>query len=131
MLCAYMNSSYNQQIIFNETVMDCLFCKIVSGVIKTTILAEDDKLLAFSDISPQAPKHFLIIPKKHIATINDCEDADTLLLGKMIITAKKLACIHNQEGYRLVFNTDKLGGQAVYHIHLHLLAGRQMQWPPG
>lgn len=113
--------------------MNCLFCKIAAGEIPATILQEDTELMAFRDINPQAPTHLLIVPKRHIATINDTDTEDEQLLGRMVLMAKKLAKIEglSEEGYRLVFNVNSGGGQAVYHIHLHLLGGRQMTWPPG
>ncbi|KTD59189.1 histidine triad nucleotide-binding protein [Legionella shakespearei] len=113
--------------------MNCLFCKIAQGEIPATIVFEDDDLIAFRDIRPQAPTHVLIIPRKHIATIDDAQDEDQQLLGKMILKAKHLAKSEglSDAGYRLVFNVNSGGGQEVYHIHLHLLGGRQMTWPPG
>lgn len=113
--------------------MNCLFCKIARGEIPATVLFEDNEIIAFRDIRPQAPTHILIIPKKHIATINDTSDDDEQLLGKMVLKAKKLAESEglSDVGYRLVFNINSGGGQEVYHIHLHLLGGRQMTWPPG
>ncbi len=114
-------------------MVDCLFCKIINKEINSDILFEDDDVLAFKDINPQAPIHFLIVPKKHISTINDLQQEDEKITGKMILTAQSLAKQENidQKGYRLVFNCNSDGGQEVYHIHLHLLGGRQMQWPPG
>jgi histidine triad (HIT) family protein len=113
--------------------MNCLFCKIVQGEIKANIIYEDSNMIAFHDIHPQAPTHILIIPKKHIATINDIDYTDEQLLGQMILKAKDIAKSEklSEKGYRLVFNVNPGGGQAVYHIHLHLLGGRQMTWPPG
>lgn len=113
--------------------MDCLFCKIVAGEIASDIVYQDDKVMAFKDINPQAPLHLLIIPRKHIATINDAVAEDQAVLGHMILTAKHVAkeLTIAEDGYRLLFNVNKHGGQEVYHIHLHLLAGRQMLWPPG
>ncbi|HAT1884151.1 TPA: histidine triad nucleotide-binding protein [Legionella pneumophila] len=113
--------------------MNCLFCKIVQGEIPATIVFEDKNIMAFRDIRPQAPTHLLIIPKRHIATINDVNDDDSELLANILIRAKKLARAEglNEMGYRLVFNVNSGGGQEVYHIHLHLLGGRQMTWPPG
>lgn len=113
--------------------MNCLFCKIAQGEIPASVVFEDDELLAFEDIKPQAPKHLLIIPKRHIATINDSNDQDEQLLGAMVLRAKKIAQTQgfDELGYRLVFNVNSGGGQEVYHIHLHLLGGRQMTWPPG
>lgn len=113
--------------------MSCLFCKIKNGEIPAKIVYNDEQIMAFADIAPQAPLHLLIIPKKHIATINDAETDDVELLGKLILTAKNLAKEHNlsESGYRLVFNINSDGGQEVYHIHLHLLGGRKLTWPPG
>ncbi|WP_432741366.1 histidine triad nucleotide-binding protein [Methylobacter sp. G7] len=110
---------------------DCLFCKMVAGVIKPDIVFEDENILAFRDIKPQAPVHILIIPKRHIATLNDLDD--TLLAGQILQTAAKLAKQEDiaETGYRTVFNCNKHGGQDVYHLHLHLLGARQMTWPPG
>ena len=109
----------------------CLFCKMVDGVIKPDVVFEDDSVLAFKDINPQAPVHILIIPKVHVATLNDLDD--TLLAGQLLQTAAKLAKQEglSDDGYRTVFNCNKKGGQEVYHLHLHLLGGRQMTWPPG
>ena len=113
--------------------MSCLFCKMVEGEIPTNKVYEDDELLAFRDINPQAPTHILIIPKKHIATLNDTSADDQLLLGKIMLKARELATEEGLEddGYRVVLNCNSHGGQSVYHIHLHLLGGRQMSWPPG
>jgi len=110
---------------------DCLFCKMVDGIIKPDMVFEDDHLLAFRDINPQAPVHILIIPKRHIATLNQLDDA--LLAGQMLLAASKIAAQEglSETGYRTVFNCNKHGGQEVYHLHLHLLGGRQMVWPPG
>lgn len=109
----------------------CLFCKMVAGEIKPDIAYEDDKILAFRDINPQAPVHILIIPKTHIPTLNDLHDTE--LAGHLIQTAAKLAKAEGlaEDGYRTVFNCNAKGGQEVYHLHLHLIAGRQMSWPPG
>ena len=109
----------------------CLFCKMVAGVIKPDVVFEDDTVLAFRDINPQSPVHILIIPKIHIATLNDLDDA--LLAGQLLQTAVKLAKQEglSGDGYRTVFNCNRNGGQEVYHLHLHLLGGRQMIWPPG
>lgn len=112
--------------------MECIFCKIVKHEIGELIY-EDEQIIAFHDIAPQAPHHILLVPKRHYATINDLTSKEALLLGHMIITAQSLAKKNElaENGYRLVFNCNPQGGQAVYHIHLHLLAGRQMHWPPG
>ncbi len=113
--------------------MNCLFCKIAAKEIPANTVFEDAELMVFRDIRPQAPTHLLIIPKQHIATINDTDSKNEQLLGRMILTAKKMAKIEKlaEDGYRLVFNVNSSGGQEVYHIHLHLLGGRQMTWPPG
>lgn len=110
---------------------DCLFCKMIAGEIKPDVVYEDDNVLAFRDINPQAPVHLLIIPKTHIATLNDLDD--TALSGKLLQTAILLAKQEDlaNEGYRTVFNCNNNGGQEVFHLHLHLLGGRQMNWPPG
>jgi histidine triad (HIT) family protein len=112
---------------------DCLFCKIIDKIISAEIVFENDTVLAFRDIEPQAPVHILIIPKKHISTLNNLDENHKELLAEILLTAKKLAIEYkiDQDGYRTVFNCNKSGGQAVYHIHLHLLGGRQMKWPPG
>jgi histidine triad (HIT) family protein len=109
----------------------CLFCKMVAGDIKPNIVFEDDNILAFRDINPQAPVHILIIPKAHVATLDDLDN--TLLAGQLVQTAVQLAKAEglSEEGYRTVFNCNQKGGQEVYHLHLHLLGGRQMTWPPG
>lgn len=112
---------------------DCLFCKIVNGDIPADKVYENGNILAFRDINPQAPTHILIIPKEHIPTLNDLEESHQALVGEILFTAKNLA---EQEGiatsgYRAVFNCNRGAGQDVYHIHLHLLGGRQMTWPPG
>jgi len=110
---------------------DCLFCKMVAGVIKPDVVYQDEAILAFRDINPKAPVHILVIPKKHIATLNDLDDTE--LAGRLLQTAVKLAEQEGfaEDGYRTVFNCNKEGGQEVYHLHLHLLGGRQMHWPPG
>lgn len=112
---------------------DCLFCKLVSGDIPADIVYQDEEVFAFRDISPQAPTHILVIPKQHIATINDVDDSHQALLGKLILTAKTIAKDQGlaDDGYRLVMNCNQDGGQTVYHIHLHLLGGRALSWPPG
>ena len=112
---------------------DELFLKIISREIPADIVYETDEILAFRDINPQAPVHILIIPKKKIATINDLEARHAELVGKLILTAADIARDQGlaEDGYRVVMNCNQAGGQAVYHIHLHLLAGRQMTWPPG
>ena len=112
---------------------DCLFCKMASGEIKPDIVFEDDDVLAFRDINPQAPTHVLIIPKKHIASINDIQSEDEALVGKLYKAAKTIAKQEgfSEKGYRVVMNCGEDAGQTVFHIHLHLLGGRQLTWPPG
>ncbi len=113
--------------------MDCLFCKISAGELPAQIIYQDDEILAFYDIHPQAPTHILIIPKKHIATLNEMSKDDIPLAGHLLYTAKQLAKQQgiDEQGFRVVFNCNKGAGQAVFHIHLHLLGGRPMHWPPG
>lgn len=112
---------------------NCLFCKIVAKQIPATFVFEDEKVLAFRDINPQAPVHILVIPKDHRSTLNDVQIEDTALVGHMIVIAQRLAEKEGiaNSGYRLVMNCNEDGGQTVYHIHLHLLGGRGMRWPPG
>jgi histidine triad (HIT) family protein len=112
---------------------DCLFCKIVNREIPAKVIYEDDRLLAFEDINPQAPLHALIIPKAHIATLNDLTAAHDSLVGEM---TRRAAAIAKERGYadrgfRAVFNTNRDSGQTVFHIHLHVLGGRPFHWPPG
>lgn len=113
--------------------MDCLFCNIAHGSIAAKVIFEDNDIMAFHDIKPQAPTHILVIPKRHIATINDVNAEEAPLLGSMLLCAQNLAKKEgiSEEGYRLVYNVNSGGGQEVYHIHLHVLGGRQMSWPPG
>lgn len=113
--------------------MSCLFCKIVAGEIPAKRVHEDDELVAFEDIKPEAPVHVLIIPKRHIATLNDVQASDDQLLGSMMRRAALIAAERgmNDSGYRTVMNCNSHAGQTVFHIHLHLLGGRRMGWPPG
>ena len=106
---------------------------MVNGEISPDTVYEDEDILAFNDINPQAPTHILVIPKRHIATLNDADDHDIEVLGKLNLVAARLADERGfaDEGYRVVINCNSHGGQAVYHVHLHLLGGRQMHWPPG
>jgi histidine triad (HIT) family protein len=112
---------------------DCLFCRIIDRKLPAKIIFEDDRVVVFEDISPQAPVHTLVIPKKHIATLLDMEEGDHALFGHMVKTATAIARQKGiaERGFRLVTNCNAESGQSVYHIHLHLLGGRQMQWPPG
>ena len=112
---------------------DCLFCKIVSGDIPATIVHRDDRLIVFRDINPQAPMHVLIVPRRHIASVNDLAAEDDDLVGEMVRLAGAIARQHGHadRGYRTVFNCNADAGQTVFHLHLHLLGGRAMSWPPG
>jgi histidine triad (HIT) family protein len=113
--------------------MSCLFCRIIAGEIPASTVYEDADLLAFNDINPQAPLHVLIVPKKHTATLNDLVVADDRLVGAMIRRAAAIAQEkgYDAAGYRVVLNTNAQAGQSVFHVHLHLLAGRTLTWPPG
>ena len=112
---------------------DCLFCRIVSREIPASIVYEDDRVVAFTDINPQAPTHILVVPKRHIASLNDLTPGDDQLVGELNRRAAAIAQERgiDARGYRTVFNTNRDAGQTVFHIHLHLLGGRSMQWPPG
>jgi len=112
---------------------ECLFCKMVSGQIKPNTVYEDDDVLAFKDINPQAPLHVLVVPKKHIATLNDLGSGDAGLVGKLVLAAARIAKDSGiaESGYRAVLNCNADAGQSVFHVHLHLLGGRIMRWPPG
>ena len=113
--------------------MDCLFCKIINKEIPSDIVYEDDDVLAFNDIDPKAPVHVLVIPKKHIASLNELTEADSALLMKIMLVIKKIAQDKNiaESGYRVVNNCGEQGGQTVGHLHFHLLGGREMLWPAG
>ena len=112
---------------------NCLFCKIVNGEALGDIVFESDSVLAFNDINPVAPHHVLIIPKKHISTLNDIDKNDFNVMGKIHLIANKIASERgiSESGFRTVFNCNKDAGQAVFHIHMHLIGGRKMNWPPG
>jgi histidine triad (HIT) family protein len=112
---------------------DCLFCKMVSGDIQPDLLYSDEHVLAIRDINPQAPFHALVIPREHIATLNDLTPLHAAVVGHMYLAARQLAQEHGfaADGYRTVINCNRLAGQTVYHLHLHVLAGRAMHWPPG
>jgi len=111
------------------TDADCLFCKIVNRELPADVVYEDDELLAFNDISPQAPTHILIIPKTHVATVNDLTESDLTLPGKLVLRARAIAAEKGiaESGYRLILNCNSDGGQTVYHLHLHMLGGRQLR----
>lgn len=112
---------------------DCLFCRIVDGNLSADIVYENDSLIAFRDINPKAPTHILLIPRSHIATMNDLEDGDKALVGELFVTAARIAADEGlaDDGYRVVMNCNAAAGQSVFHIHLHLMGGRLMTWPPG
>ncbi len=112
---------------------DSLFLKIVAGEIPADIVHETDNVLAFRDVNPQASTHVLVIPKRRIPTINDLTEEDAPLIGEMFLVAKTVAAAEGlaEDGYRLVMNCNEHGGQTVFHIHLHLIGGRPMSWPPG
>jgi histidine triad (HIT) family protein len=112
---------------------DCLFCRIVRGEIPASIVHRDDELVAFNDINPQAPMHVLIVPTRHIPTLNDLSASDDALVGTMLRRAAVLAAERGyaDRGYRTVFNCNAEAGQSVFHIHLHVLGGRGLRWPPG
>ncbi|MCH6561195.1 MAG: histidine triad nucleotide-binding protein [Deltaproteobacteria bacterium] len=113
--------------------MDCLFCKISEGVIPAKIVFENERIVAFDDINPQAPTHIQIIPRKHIATVLEVAAEDRELIGEIIQTAAALARERGvaDDGFRLVVNTNPAAGQSVYHLHVHLIGGRSLGWPPG
>jgi len=112
-------------------VQDCLFCKIINREVPAAIVYENDELLAFKDISPQAPTHILIIPKTHIISTDYIDDTNNFIIGKMVSVAVRIAKEQKLEGYRLVFNCNEIAGQTVFHLHCHILGGRAMHWPPG
>lgn len=110
---------------------DCIFCKIVAGEIPATVVQRTDRLLAFRDVGPQAPVHILVIPTEHVASLAAVQDGR--LLGEMLMLARDIAADEKiaEDGYRVVLNTNRNGGQTVFHLHLHLLGGRRLTWPPG
>jgi histidine triad (HIT) family protein len=112
---------------------DCLFCGIVEGKVKANLVYQDDAVVAFKDIAPKAPVHFLIIPRKHVADVSDIVESDRDLIGAIFQVAAKLAGEHGvaESGYRVVVNSGADAGQSVFHVHFHLLGGRQLGWPPG
>jgi len=114
-------------------VADCLFCKIVAREIPASIVYEDDHVIAFNDINPQGPTHVLVVPKRHIATLNDLADGDDQIVGELVRRAAAIAKARGIDagGFRTVFNTGTNGGQTVHHLHAHVLGGRHMTWPPG
>lgn len=111
---------------------DCLFCRIVAGELPAARVFENEDVIAFEDIRPQAPTHVLVIPRRHVATLDDASASDTALLGAMLLGAREVAALRGLgEGYRVVMNVQAGAGQTVFHIHLHVLGGRALGWPPG
>ena len=112
---------------------NCLFCKIVAGEIPCKKVYENKSIIAFQDIDPKAPIHILVIPKKHIRSINELKKSDKIIAGELLLAAQKISEIEeiNESGFRTIFNTNDDGGQTVYHIHMHIMGGRKMTWPPG
>src|SRR5436190_19782867 len=115
------------------TENSCLFCRIVAGEIPGSIVYEDERVLAFNDINPQGPTHVLVVPKKHIASLNDLTPGDDQIVGEVVRRAAAIASERGiaENGFRTVFNTNRGAGQTVFHIHLHLIGGRSLHWPPG
>jgi len=112
---------------------DCIFCRIAAGEIPADIVYEDDLVVGFRDLSPQAPTHVLLIPRKHIATLNDLAPEDDAIIARLYTAAVQVAAREGlaERGYRTLINCNADGGQTVFHVHLHLMGGRQMSWPPG
>jgi len=112
---------------------DCIFCRVAAGEIPSKIVHEDDDVVAFRDIDPKAPTHVLIIPRRHIGSVNELEDGDAGLVGRIVLVARRIADMdrRTETGYRLVMNTGNDGGQSVHHMHMHVLGGRKLGWPPG
>lgn len=112
---------------------DCVFCRIVAGTIPATLVYQDEYAVAFDDLNPQAPTHTLVIPRKHVAAVQDCTAADQALLGSLLQACAAVAKLKglSERGYRIVTNTGADGGQSVFHLHLHVLGGRPLAWPPG
>lgn len=112
---------------------DCLFCKLAKGEIPAKVVYDDERVVAFQDINPQAPLHVLLIPRRHISTLNDLGPEDDAIVGELTRRAAAIAREHGyaDRGYRVAFNCNADAGQTVFHIHLHLLAGRKLGWPPG
>lgn len=112
---------------------DCLFCRIEAGEVESDVVAEDDRWLAFRDVNPQAPTHVLVIPREHVTSVEDLSDDRRDLAGELLLAARDVARQEGlaEDGYRVVANTHREAGQSVFHLHLHVLGGRQMGWPPG
>ena len=114
-------------------MIDCIFCKVISKEIKSEVVYEDDKIMVFKDINPQAPFHYLVIPKEHISSLSECSEGEKEIIGELILRAKEIAADIPEldNGFRVVINDGKDAGQTVFHIHAHLLGGRRLSWPPG
>ena len=112
---------------------NCIFCKIASGEIPSDVVYQDEHVVGFRDLNPQAPTHVLVVPRRHIATLNDLTEADAEVVARMCLAAKAIAAADGiaERGYRTVFNCNAEAGQSVFHLHLHVLGGRVMEWPPG
>jgi histidine triad (HIT) family protein len=112
---------------------DCIFCRIAGGEIRADIVHENERVIAFRDLDPRAPVHVLIIPRRHIASVTELADADAAVMGELFIVARRVAEQEDvaESGYRMVMNAGKDGGQSVGHVHLHVLGGRRLTWPPG
>ncbi len=110
---------------------DCIFCKIASKQMKSDLVYDRDDVVAFRDIDPKAPKHFLVVPRKHVASVADLADGDTALVGRLLLAAKEVAAAQGLSSFRLVVNTGPDAGQTVPHLHVHVLGGRVLGWPPG
>ena len=117
----------------DSNMASCLFCRIIAGEIPAKIVRQDDRAVAFEDVNPQAPTHVLVVPRQHIGTLNDLTAHQEALVGHLIAMARDIAreCGHAEAGYRTVFNCNAAAGQTVFHVHLHLLGGRTLSWPPG
>lgn len=117
---------------YGETMNDCIFCKIAAGEIPATFAYRDEDAIAIADVNPQAPQHLLVLPVRHAANLPELADAgDSALIAKLFATAARLGRETSGDGFRLVVNTGELGGQTVDHLHIHILGGRSMHWPPG
>lgn len=124
--------TFENNVLFEVEMENCLFCKIAAGQIPSKIVYQDDDVVAFEDINPQAPQHVLIIPRRHITSISDLTATDGAVLASIFMAAQKVASDLNLErGYRIVSNVGPDAGQAVFHLHFHLLGGRKLGWPPG
>ena len=112
---------------------DCIFCRIAAGSVPATVVRQDEHTVAFRDLEPKAPLHVLVIPRRHIASVNDLQDGDAGVIGALFVAARDIAAAEGvaDAGYRVVMNTGPAAGQSVQHVHLHVLGGRDMRWPPG